>query len=84
MFFPDIMKLKTQPNGRDYCSANYNRERIVFHIEKAEDELIALVSSSRVLALTSSVLTIISSSSSSVSGPVEESESFVLMFLDLS
>ena len=58
MFFRDITRLKTQPNNRDYCVANYNSDRIVFHIEKAENEFVALVSSSHVLAFTSSVLTV--------------------------
>jgi hypothetical protein len=64
--------------------ANYNKERIVFHIQNAENEFVALVSSSHALAFPSSALTINPSSSSSVSVSVEVSDSFVLMFLDLS
>jgi hypothetical protein len=75
MFFTDLAKLKTKPNNRENCVANYTKERIVFHIQNAENEFVALVSSSHALAFTSSVLTITSSSSSSVSVSVEESDS---------
>jgi hypothetical protein len=84
LFFTKLSKLRTKPNGRDNCVANYNKERILFHIENNEDEFVALVSSSHALAFTFSVLTITPSSSSSVSVSVEVSDSFVLTFLDLS
>ena len=53
----------------------------MFHIEGAENELVALVSSSHVLAFTPSILTITSPSSSSVSVSVVKSDPFVLTFL---
>jgi hypothetical protein len=84
LFFTDQAKLKTKPNNRNNCVANYTKERIVFQIDNEDNEFVALVSSSHALAFTSSVLTITPSSSSSVSVSVEVSDSFVLTFLDLS
>jgi hypothetical protein len=83
MFFTNLERLKSKPNGRDDCVANYSPDRILFHIESHENEVVALVSSFHVLAFTSS-LTISSSSSSSVSVSVKQSNSFVLKFLDFS
>ncbi|KAI0275513.1 hypothetical protein BGY98DRAFT_1098835 [Russula aff. rugulosa BPL654] len=42
MFFTDLEKLKTKPNNRENCVANYTKERIVFHIQNAENEFVAL------------------------------------------
>jgi hypothetical protein len=63
--------------------ANYSPDRIVFHIENAEDDVVALVSYPMSLHLLLR-LTITSSYSSSVSISIEESNSFVLTILDLS
>ena len=53
LFFPDLAKLRTQPNGQDYCVADYSPNRIVFHIENKSSEVVAVVSS---FTFTSSVL----------------------------
>jgi hypothetical protein len=42
LFFPVLARLKTQPNNRDYCVADYSPGRIVFHIENAQNEVVAL------------------------------------------
>ena len=78
LIFTDLSRLKTRPDDRDYCAADYSPDRIVFHIKGVEKDVLAVVSSSHILALTSWVLTLTSSSSSSVSVTVEESDSFVL------
>jgi hypothetical protein len=71
MFFPNLTRLKSKPDGQRDCVANYSPDRILFHIENAVDEVVAVVSSSHVLAFTFSVLKITLSSSSSVSVSVK-------------
>ncbi|KAI0275512.1 hypothetical protein BGY98DRAFT_992371 [Russula aff. rugulosa BPL654] len=44
LFFTDLWKLKTKPNGRENCVANYTSDRIVFHIEGKPDDVVARVS----------------------------------------
>jgi hypothetical protein len=57
LFFTALARLQTKPDGSRNCVAIYSQDNIVFHIEGAVDEVVALVSSSHVIAFTSSVLT---------------------------
>ena len=50
MIFKDLRMLKTQPNGRDFCVADYNQDRISFYMDNPKKDFVALVSSSHVLA----------------------------------
>jgi len=42
LFFPVLARLKTKPNGHDFCVADYSPDRIVFHVENKPAELVAL------------------------------------------
>ncbi|KAF8726422.1 hypothetical protein AX14_007894 [Amanita brunnescens Koide BX004] len=42
LFFPILSNLKTKPNGREFCVADYSQDRIVFHIENGPNDVVAL------------------------------------------
>ena len=69
LFFPVLARLKTKPNGHDFCVADYSSDRIVFHVENRPAEVVALVSSFHPSCIYS-VLTTTLSLSSFVSVPL--------------
>lgn len=42
LFFPNLSRLQTKPNGRENCVADYAADRIVFHIENGPREVVGL------------------------------------------